>query len=318
MQNLTINDLKVYYHLTSKTVRAVDGVDLQVEGDLALVGESGCGKSTLAHTIVRLLPKSARVEGGDVVFRGRNLLQLKEDEMRKIRYKRISIIFQGAMNVLNPLMKVENQVAEVVRIHKKASKEEALAEAGQLLEMVGIPPSKGESYPHQLSGGQKQRIVIAMAIACDPELIIADEPFTALDVMIQAQLIELLKELKNKIGCSLILITHDLPVVGELCDKIAVMYAGKILEYGSLKTILRNPVHPYTRDLLRATPSMEGEEKDLVYIPGRPPDLTNPLPGCRFSPRCSYRVEDHCGEEEPRMVEVEEDHYASCTRFLSK
>lgn len=317
MQRLTIKNLKVYYHLTNKTVKAVDGVDLEGEGDLAIVGESGCGKSTLAHTIVRLLPKSARVESGDVLFHGTNLLRLKEDEMRKVRYKRISIVFQGAMNVLNPLMKVENQVAEVITIHKNASKKEALAEAGQLLEMAGIPASKGESYPHQLSGGQKQRIVIAMAIACDPELIIADEPFTALDVMIQAQLIELLKELKNKIGCSLILITHDLPVVGELCDKIAVMYAGKILEYGSLKTILRNPVHPYTRALLRATPSMEGEGKDLVYIPGSPPDLTNPPPGCRFSPRCTYCV-DSCVKEEPRIVEVEEDHYASCTRMLSK
>jgi peptide/nickel transport system ATP-binding protein len=294
-------------------IRALDGINFEVDDDdaLALIGESGCGKSTLAHTIMKLLPDYARIESGQVLLNGRDLMALGEVEYRKIRYKEIAIIFQGAMNMLNPVIRVEDQIAEVIIIHEKASKKEAVTRAWELLEMVGISPSRGKNYPHELSGGQKQRVVIAIALACNPKLIISDEPFTALDVMVQAQLIELMKEIRSRFRTSLILITHDLSVTGEMCKKVAVLYAGKIVEYGSLSRVFQGPRHPYTQGLLKSIPTIDGPISKLKSIPGNPPDLGNPPPGCSFEPRCSYAM-DQCHLRNPELIKVEEGHYAAC------
>jgi peptide/nickel transport system ATP-binding protein len=294
-------------------IRALDGINFEVDDDdaLALIGESGCGKSTLAHTIMKLLPDYARIESGQVLLNGRDLMALGEVEYRKIRYKEIAIIFQGAMNMLNPVIRVEDQIAEVIIIHEKASKKEAVTRAWELLEMVGISPSRGKNYPHELSGGQKQRVVIAIALACNPKLIISDEPFTALDVMVQAQLIELMKEIRSRFRTSLILITHDLSVTGEMCKKVAVLYAGKIVEYGSLSRVFQGPRHPYTQGLLKSIPTIDGPISKLKSIPGNPPDLGNPPPGCSFEPRCSCTM-DKCHQRNPELVKVEEGHYAAC------
>jgi len=295
-------------------VKAVDGISFKVapKEALALVGESGCGKSTVAHTVLRLLPSNAKIMNGQVIFDGKIDLTKADDEtLRKIRFKEISIVFQGSMNMLNPVMRIEDQIAEVILIHENITKEVAVQKARKLLETVGIPSYKGRDYPHQLSGGQKQRVCIAMAIALEPKLIIADEPFTALDVMVQAQLIELLKQIQKKIGSSLIFITHDIHVVGELCDKIAIMYAGKIVEYGRLKDIAKFPRHPYTVGLLEAIPSIDGPKGTLSSIPGFPPDLINPPSGCRFHPRCPQRFK-LCDKKEPSLVKINKDHYVAC------
>jgi len=312
---LEVKDLHTYYYRKKgDTIRAVDGVNFEIGygESLALVGESGCGKSTVAHTIMRLLPSNARIIKGHAIFEGSiDLTEVDEDQLRDIRFKKISIIFQASMNMLDPLMKVEDQIAELIKLHRKSvSKDEALQEARKLLEIVSIPPQKGKDYPHQLSGGQRQRVSIAMAIALKPKLIIADEPFTALDVMIQAQLIELLKSICKKIGSSLMLITHDIQVTGELCDKMAVMYAGKIVEYGSIKRIIESPAHPYTIGLLNSTTDITSliEPKS---IPGLPPDLSNPPSGCRFHPRCPNRTK-LCEKEEPKLFKKGNDHYVMC------
>ncbi|RLI41404.1 ABC transporter ATP-binding protein [Candidatus Bathyarchaeota archaeon] len=311
---LRVNDLSTYYYTRKGVVRAVDHVSFEVSTNesLAIVGESGCGKSTVAHTVIRLLPPNAKIVSGSIVFDGKiDLTKVDDDILRKIRFKEISIVFQGSMNMLNPVMRIEDQIAEVILIHEVTTKEEAVRKARDLLETVGIPSSKGKDYPHQLSGGQKQRVCIAMAIALEPKLIIADEPFTALDVMVQAQLIELLKNIRRKIKNSLIFITHDIHVVGELCDKIAIMYAGKIVEYGELKDVVNSPKHPYTVGLLEAVPSIDGPATSLSSIPGLPPNLINPPSGCRFHPRCSKRLE-LCDKEVPPLVKVNKDHFVAC------
>jgi len=304
------------YYFTKKgeKVRAVDEVSLKINRNesLALIGESGCGKSTLACSILRLLPLNAKVIKGQIIFQGKiDLIKAKENILRQIRFKKISMIFQGAMNMLNPVMKIEDQIAEVITLHENVAKKEAIQEAKKLLEMVGIPSHRGKDYPHQLSGGQKQRVCIAMAVALKPDLIIADEPFTALDVMIQAQLIELLNKIRKLTGSSLIFITHDIHVVRELCEKIAVMYAGKIVEYGDLNSVVKSPLHPYTEALLRAIPTIDGPIIKPRSIHGSPPSLANPPPGCRFHPRCPYRF-DHCYKRMPQLIRVEKEHYAAC------
>lgn len=312
---LEIKGLHTYYYRKNRSaIRAVDGVNFEIGygESLALVGESGCGKSTIAHTIMRLLPLNARIIKGHAIFEGStDLTKVDEDSLRNIRFKKISIIFQASMNMLDPIMKLEDQIAELIKLHRKSvSKDEALQEARKLLEIVSIPAQKGKDYPHQLSGGQRQRVLIAMAIALKPKLIIADEPFTALDVMVQAQLIEQLNIIRKKIGNSLMLITHDIHVTGELCDKMAVMYAGKIVEYGSMKRIIESPAHPYTMGLLNSAPDITGliEPKS---IPGFPPDLSNPPSGCRFHPRCPNKSK-LCEKEEPRLFKKGEDHYVMC------
>jgi len=311
---LEVNNLKVYYDMMQGSVKAVDDVSFKIRrGDaFGLAGESGCGKTTVALSIMRLLPKNGRIVSGEMIFNGIDLVELSEEEMRKIRWKRISMVFQGAMNALNPVHKVGDQIVEAILTHEKVTEEDALERAKKLLEMVGLPSDTVNSYPHELSGGMKQRVVIAMALACNPDLIIADEPTTALDVIVQAQILKLLDELRKKLNLSLILITHDLSVISELCNKIAIMYAGKLVEIGDVKDIYTNPMHPYTQGLINAFPSIEGPKKKLISIPGSPPDLLNPPSGCRFHLRCPHAM-DICKREEPQLIEIDKkDWYVAC------
>lgn len=311
---LEIKGLKTYYETIKGYVKAVDDVSLRIRGKTAvgLVGESGCGKTTLALAVTRLLPSNGRVLGGSIFFNGKNILSLSEEEFRKeYRWKKISMVFQGAMNALNPVYRIGDQIAEAIIKHESVSKDEALERAKELLSLVGIDPERAKSYPHELSGGMKQRTMIAMALACNPEFLIADEPTTALDVIVQAQVLKLIKDLQRKLGLTLMLITHDLSVVAEICDYAAVMYAGKLVESADVVTIYKDPLHPYTKGLVSAFPSIRGERKQLVSIPGAPPNLLNPPPGCRFHPRCPYAMEI-CGKEEPELVKVGEDHQVAC------
>jgi len=249
--------------------------------------------------------------GGKILFKGNDLAKLKEEEMRKIRWKGISIVFQGAMNALNPVYKVGDQIVEAISVHEpEVNKDEARKRVGKLLETVGIDPLRADNYPHEFSGGMRQRALIAMALACNPDLLIADEPGTALDVIVQAQVLRLMKELKDRLNLAMILITHDLSIITETCEKIAIMYAGKIVEQGDILTIYQEPLHPYTKGLIGAFPSIKAAKKRMSSIPGFPPDLLNPPLGCRFHPRCPY-VMDVCKREEPRLVKAGK-RYVAC------
>lgn len=311
---LEVEKLKMYYETLRGNVRAVDDVTLTVErGDaFGLAGESGCGKTSAALTILRLLPSNARVIGGSIAFDGENLLKMSKDRFRKeIRWKRLSVIFQGAMNALNPVRKIGDLICEAILTHEDISKEEAADRAGKLLDLVGIGAERMHRYPHELSGGIKQRTMIAMALACNPDLVVADEPTTALDVIIQAQVLKVMKELRQKLNLSMILISHDLSMIAETCNKCAIMYAGKIVEYGDIFSVFEKPLHPYTKKLIAAFPSIFGEKRKLSFIPGFPPDLLKPPAGCRFHPRCSYAVE-MCKKKEPRIIQVDREHYVAC------
>ena len=311
---LEIKGLKAYYETIKGYVKAVDDVSLRIKSKTAvgLVGESGCGKTTLALAVTRLLPSNGRVLGGSIFFNGKDILSISEEEFRKeYRWKKISMVFQGAMNALNPVYRIGDQIAEAIIKHENVSKDEALERAKKLLSLVGIDPERAKSYPHELSGGMKQRTMIAMALACNPEFLIADEPTTALDVIVQAQVLKLIKSLQQELGLTLMLITHDLSVVAEICDYAAVMYAGKLVESADIVTIYKNPLHPYTKGLVNAFPSIRGERKQLVSIPGAPPNLLNPPSGCRFHPRCPYAMEI-CRKEEPELVKVDGDHQVAC------
>ena len=320
MALLEIDGLRTYYFTSEGVVKAVDNVSLSLERgeSLGLAGESGCGKSTFGYSILRLVPPPGRIVGGKIVFDGKDILRLDEETFRKeYRWKRISMVFQGAMNALNPVRRIGDQIVEAILAHdENATEEEAYKRAGDLLELVGIERVRLRSYPHELSGGMKQRVVIAMALALNPDLLIADEPTTALDVVVQAQILNLLKELKNKFKMSLILITHDLSVIAEIADKVAIMYAGKVVEWGTSEQIFENPQHPYTRGLISSVPRLRGK-KSLFWIPGQPPDLINPPHGCRFHPRCPY-VMERCRREEPPMIEVEPKHYVTCWLYVKK
>jgi len=311
---LEIEGLKVYYFTSKGVVKAVDDIVLRVERgeSLGLAGESGCGKSTFGFSLLRLVPPPGRIVGGRILFSGKNILEVDQETFRKeYRWKKISMVFQGAMNALNPVRRVGDQIVEAILAHdENASVEEAYKRAGDLLELVGIDRVRIKSYPHELSGGMKQRVVTAMALALSPELLIADEPTTALDVVVQAQIMNLLKDLKSKLKMSLILITHDLSIIAEVADKVAIMYAGKIVEWGTSEQIFLTPKHPYTAGLVASIPKLRGD-KSLYWIPGQPPDLINPPPGCRFYPRCAKRMEI-CKTEEPPMTEVEPDRYVAC------
>ena len=320
MPLLEVSNLKVYYYTSKGVVRAVDSVSFSIEkGEvMGLAGESGCGKSTLGYALIRLVPPPGRIVGGKILFNGLDVLSMSEDEFRKkIRWKGISMIFQGALNALNPVMKVGDQIAEVFRLHLGLPKDEGIRRARELLKMVGLDPEKVNAYPHELSGGMKQRVVIAMALALNPPLVIADEPTTALDVVTQAQILNLLKQLQREKNMSLILVSHDLSLIAELADKLAVMYAGKIVEYGPSDSVYNNPLHPYTQGLIRSIPRLSGEKSELVGIPGEPPDLANPPPGCRFHPRCPFAM-DICRREEPPLVEVEKGHYVACWLYAKR
>ena len=311
---LQVSNLKIYYYTYEGIVRAVDGVSFNIKrGEaLGIAGESGCGKSTLAYGLLRIVPIPGRIVEGKVIFDGTDILQIPESEFkRKYRWKKISMVFQGAMNSLDPVKNIGKQIADVILTHEEnISKSKAYRRATELLKLVGIDPARAKSYPHELSGGMKQRVVIAMALALNPDLLIADEPTTALDVVVQAQILNLLKELKNKFKMSLILITHDLSVIAEIADKVAIMYAGKIVELGKMEDIYEDPKHPYTSKLLRSIPRLRGKAS-LEWIPGQPPDLKNPPLGCRFHPRCPY-VMDRCRREEPPAISLGRDRFVSC------
>ena len=313
MELLRIDNLKTYFHIQAGTVRAVDGVSFTLEkGEcLGLVGESGCGKTTTALSINRLLPREGRIEEGDIWLNGVNLNTLNDTEIRKYRWKEISMVFQGAMNALNPVMKIGDQIAEALVLHMGLNQKQAWERAGELFQLVEIEPKRLSGYPHEFSGGMKQRAMIAMALACDPKLIIGDEPTTALDVMVQAQILNLLDRLRKTLEMSMILITHDLSILGETCDRIAIMYAGKIVEIGSAENIYEAQMHPYTHQLLMAFPHIHRKKVMPQAIAGTPPDLINPPAGCRFHPRCLY-AQPVCSQEEPHLDPVREGHSAAC------
>ena len=314
MQLLEVNNLKTYFTTSKGQAKAVDGVSFALDYGqcLGLVGESGCGKTTTALSICQLLPKEGSIAGGEILFEGVDYAAMSEQEIRKHRWADVSLIFQGAMNAFNPVKKVGWQIAEVCMLHRKMTKQQAWERAGDLFEMVGIPRDRIHQYPHEFSGGMKQRAMIAMALACDPKLIIGDEPTTALDVMIQAQILELLEKLRKELNMGMILITHDLSILSETCDKIAVMYAGKIAELGTVDDIFNHPMHPYTKRLLDCFPNIAGGERVIPDgIPGYPPSLIDPPAGCRFCPRCADATE-RCASEEPAFVRVGPEHYVSC------
>ncbi len=283
------------------------------EGEaLGLVGESGCGKTTLMLSLMRLLPANGRIVAGQVDFMGRDLLALNEKEMAAVRWKNIAMIFQGAMNALNPVHTVGDQIGEAIRQHDRVgSRQSRRDRVGQLLDLVGISRDRAGQYPHQYSGGMRQRAMIAMALACNPQIVIADEPTTALDVMIQAQILELLDSLRRRLGLSIIFVTHDLGVVAEMCDTVMVMYGGVAAEYADVDTIFNEPRHPYTQELLRAFPDLSRPTGRLASIPGAPPRLSALPPGCRFAPRCP-RALSRCHEEAPALHRVAAGHWARC------
>jgi peptide/nickel transport system ATP-binding protein len=289
---LEVEDLRTHFRLESGTVRAVDGVSFRLDAGeaLGIAGESGCGKTTTALSLIRLLPANARIVAGSVKLYGIDLAQKSDNALRRYRWREISIVFQGAMNALNPVHRLHDQIAEPLMERLNVSEKEARKRAGDLLELVGIPRKRGSAYPHELSGGMRQRAMIAMALACDPAIVIGDEPTTALDVMVQAQILELLEDLRHKLGLSLILITHDLSVIAETCDRVLIMYAGRVAEEGPVHEVFRRPRHPYTQKLLSAFPNIHADRRTLDVIPGMPPDLRDPPPGCRFAPRCAFAM----------------------------
>ena len=317
MSFLEVKDLSVIYTQNRKTVHAVNGVSFTLEkgSTLGLVGETGAGKTTIAKSIMRILPDvAAKITGGEILVEGENVLARSEDQMRAFRGKKAAMIFQDPMTALNPLMTVGDQILEVLLLHNDYDKTHGMEKAGDMLEMVGIPRERYVEYPHQFSGGMKQRVVIAMALACDPELLLADEPTTALDVTIQAQVLDLIRELKEKYNTSMILITHDLGVVAETCDSVAVIYAGKIVEYGSLEDIFDHPSHPYTKGLFGSLPGMAVGERRLRSINGLPPDPTDLPRGCSFAPRCPHAGPACRGEVEIPYREITPGHFVRCTR----
>jgi len=316
---LEVRNLKTQFFTEAGVVRAVDGVDFHVErGEvLGIVGESGCGKSVTSLSIMKLISQPGEIVEGEIIFDNENLIGKSEREMTQIRGNRISMIFQQPTSCLNPVFRVGDQLVEVLEIHQNISKGEGEKQAIELLTMVGIPEpeSRAQAFPHELSGGMAQRVMIAMALACMPELLIADEPTTALDVTIQAQILDLMRNLRTRIDTSIILITHDLGVVAEMCDRVDVMYAGRVVEEADVYDLFQEPKHPYTQALIGSTPVLGQAEKELVAIPGSVPNLIDLPPGCKFAPRCLPRVEEEleiCTEEEPELKAVAPGHKVRC------
>jgi len=309
VQNLSIN----YLTDDGTVLHAVEDVSFSLEGgrSLGLVGESGCGKTTTMLSLLRLLPAEGRIVSGAIRYQGVDLLRLSEQEIRAYRWSKIALVFQGAMNALNPVRKVGDQIAEAIKLHMGLDKTQASKRVAELLELVGITPGMAQRYPHQYSGGMRQRAMIAMALACSPDILIADEPTTALDVMIQAQILDLLQNLQRELQLSIILVTHDLGVVAEICDDVLVMYGGKTAEYASVDTIYNGTLHPYSQRLLQAFPDIDNPSSTLASIPGFPPPLDALPPGCRFEPRC-YCKRDICAVKSPPLVAVKPGHYVAC------
>jgi len=313
---LDVKGLKTYFFTEDGVVQAINGVDFTIkQGEImGLVGESGSGKSVTSLSIMRLLPSSGKIMEGQVLFEDRDLSKESETEMVKLRGNELSMIFQQPTSCLNPVFRIGDQVAEVLMVHDNVSKQVAWQQAVEMLRRVGIPaPEKrANAFPHEISGGQAQRVMIAMALASQPKLLIADEPTTALDVTIQAQILDLMRNLRDETGTTILLITHDMGVIAEMCDNVAVMYAGQIVEYTDVETLFENPLHPYTEGLLAAIPVLGEHKETLAVIPGSVPNLINLPPGCKFAPRCPYVKEEICTKETPDLREVEAKHQARC------
>jgi oligopeptide/dipeptide ABC transporter ATP-binding protein len=313
---LTVNNLKTYYYSKSKIVPAVDGVSFRLnKGEvLGIVGESGCGKSTVARSILDLLDKSyTRIEDGEILFHGEDLLKLDYKALNRIRGKKISMIFQNPQSSLNPVYVIGDQISEVLTIHEKITKKEAKARVIELLRLVGIPApeTRLNDYPHQMSGGMQQRVMIATALACNPEVVIADEPTTALDVTIQSQILQLMNQIKHQFNMGILLITHNMGVVAEMCDRVMVMYGGVVVEEGATADIFASPSHPYTQGLLAAIPSIEEDKEELFSIPGVVPRFSAPVTQCRFAGRCAFAF-DKCVASEPPLFDLGQGHKAKC------
>jgi peptide/nickel transport system ATP-binding protein len=317
---LELRGLTVEYRLADRVARAVDGVDLEIAAGeiVGLAGESGCGKSTIANAVMQILRPPAYVAGGSIVFQGEDLVGKSAEELRRYRWRNVSMVFQSAMNALNPVMRVGDQFVDMMQAHERISKQRALRTAGDLLEVVGIDRRRVRAYPHQLSGGMRQRVIIAMALALRPELVILDEPTTALDVVVQREILQQIKELQHELGFSVLFITHDVSLLFELADRVAIMYAGELVETASASALAANPRHPYTQGLLRSFPPLHGPLTRLTGIPGAPPDLAAPPSGCRFHPRCPHCVRDESPmyvrqtTERPVLREVEPGHRVAC------
>jgi peptide/nickel transport system ATP-binding protein len=304
----------MYYTTTAGEVKAVDGLtfDLEQKEVLGIAGESGCGKSSLASTLLKLLPTNASIKSGTIMVEDIDLIATKDaDVRREVRWTKIALVPQGAMNSLNPVFRVGDQIAEAIMVHSDASKSEAMSKTEALLKLVGIDPARGRHYPHEFSGGMKQRAMIAMSLALNPKVLIADEPTTALDVIVQAGIIKLMLSMKDEFQIGVILISHDLALVAQMSDKTAIMYAGKFVEYGDSKEVYKSALHPYTLGLLGAFADIRKPKEVLTSVPGSPPDLIDPPKGCRFNPRCPY-AEDVCKSEEPPLVEASNGHSVAC------
>lgn len=313
---LEVKDLVVQYTVEDGAVQAVRHLNLELGyGEtLGFVGETGAGKTTTALAIMRLIESPGKITQGQILFEGQDILLTSIDKIREIRGKKIAMIFQDPMTSLNPNMTVGEQIAEMIMIHEKINKEQAMIKAEKMLEMVDIQAERSKDYPHQFSGGMKQRVVIAIALACNPVLLIADEPTTALDVTIQAQVLALMQELKDRIRTSMLLITHDLGIVADTCDKVAIMYAGNVVEYADKRSLFTQPRHPYTIGLFNSIPDIDGEQAELQVIKGQMPDPTNLPSGCAFHPRCPD-VLPCCSQAIPRRIEVDQGHHVSCFLF---
>jgi len=311
---LNVEDLTMHYTTRAGEVSAVNNVSFNLRRgqSMGLVGESGCGKTSVAFSLLRLLPENAKIKGGHIYLNGRDLVPLKENDMRKIRWRHISMVFQAAMNALNPVYKVGDQVIEALEAHDLVESNEAAREhVASLFKLVGLDPQLMDQYPHEYSGGMRQRAVIAMALACSPDLIIADEPTTALDVIVQDSLLREMIELQEQLNMSMIYISHDIAVIAEVTERIGVMYAGRLAEFGTAEEIFKHPLHPYSFGLMSAFPSIIGPKRELTMLPGEPPDLISPPSGCRFHPRCPYATEI-CSEQDPEFRDMGSNHLAAC------
>jgi peptide/nickel transport system ATP-binding protein len=311
---LEVKDLTMHYKTSKGEVSAVNNVSFEVKKgqSLGLVGESGCGKTSIAFSLIRLLPDNSMIKNGAIILDGENVAKMNKKELLKVRWKGISMVFQAAMNALNPIFSVGDQIIEAIQVHNRGETvKQAREKVSELFNLVGLDPQLMDRYPHEFSGGMRQRAVIAMALACDPKLIIADEPTTALDVIVQDRILNQLKEIQESLDMSMIYISHDIAVIAEVSDRIGVMYAGRMAELADADDIFKSPTHPYTHALMGAFPSIKGEKKELSTLPGEPPDLLNPPSGCRFHPRCP-RATEKCQEETPPFIEHSPNHFTAC------